>query len=454
IDWVRGEYVPGLRYRGGWKLGDVVDSSPVVVGMPSSFYLTEDYMAYRMANVDRPRAVYIGANDGMLHAFDEMTGKELWAFVPESQLPKLKSLADTSYCHEYSVNLTPKVEDVYLGGAWRTVLFGGMKHGGDGFFAIDVTDRENPQFLWETQLPGVIQSWTQPEVVRVKALDQMVAIIGSGPDYVNGEAHVMAISLEDGSLLWTEMLSSQLEVNLTTAAEGVDYDYDGYDDLFYISDLAGHLWRYDLRHFPPSKSLLFETDQPIQAEPILTVDYNNDVYLYFGTGKYIEPLDFIDFSKQTFYCIIDNHSLTSVDRFGLVDQTSTINTISSTDRGWYIDLVLGEGERIVEPDALVAGFVYFTTFKPMADRCQFGGFSWLYAVNFRNGAAYDGDEDTSNDTTDGRTEEIGEGIVSRPVIDIIHEDVVIQGTDTKIHIRNTVGVIQQLIVRSWRQLYN
>ena len=454
IDWVRGEYVPGLRYRGGWKLGDVVDSSPVVVGMPSSFYLTEDYMAYRMANVDRPRAVYIGANDGMLHAFDEMTGKELWAFVPESQLPKLKSLADTSYCHEYSVNLTPKVEDVYLGGAWRTVLFGGMKHGGDGFFAIDVTDRENPQFLWETQLPGVIQSWTQPEVVRVKALDQMVAIIGSGPDYVNGEAHVMAISLEDGSLLWTEMLSSQLEVNLTTAAEGVDYDYDGYDDLFYISDLAGHLWRYDLRHFPPSKSLLFETDQPIQAEPILTVDYNNDVYLYFGTGKYIEPLDFIDFSKQTFYCIIDNHSLTSVDRFGLVDQTSTINTISSTDRGWYIDLVLGEGERIVEPDALVAGFVYFTTFMPMAERCKFGGFSWLYAVNFRNGAAYDGDEDTSNDTTDGRTEEIGEGIVSRPVIDIIHEDVVIQGTDTKIHIRNTVGVIQQLIVRSWRQLYN
>jgi len=453
INWVRGDNVPGLRYRGEWKLGDIVDSSPVVVGPPSSFFMSEEYMSFRVAHTNRRRAVYIGANDGMLHAFDEYTGKELWAFIPESQLPKLKNLADTTYCHEYFVNLTPKVQDVYLRGQWRTVLFGGMKHGGDGFFAIDVTDPDNPEFLWESRIPMVIESWTQPEIVRLNGLDRSVAIVGSGPDYA-GDAHVMALDLEDGSLLWSEALSSRADVNMATAAEAVDIDYDGYEDVFYISDLAGHLWRYDLDSFPPNGSLLFSTDQPIQAEPVLTVDYNDDVFLYFGTGKYIDPIDFIDVDPQTFYSIIDNHGMTSVTRGDLVDQTSTINPVTSNDRGWYVDLVLGQGERIVEPDALVAGVVYFTTFMPMAERCKFGGFSWLYAMDFRNGAAIDGDDDTGNDTTDGRTEEIGEGIVSRPVIDIINEDVVIQGSDTRIHVRDAQGIIQQLIVRSWRQIYD
>lgn len=454
INWVRGEYVPGFRDRDDWKLGDIVDSSPVVVGVPSSFHLDERYMSFRQANEDRPPAVYIGANDGMLHGFDEETGRELWAYVPGSQLPRLKNLADTTYCHEYFVNLTPRVMDVYSGGSWRTVLFGGMKHGGDAFFAIDVTNPESPQFLWETRLPMVIESWTRPEIVWLKELDRMVVIVGSGPDYDNGEAHVAAVNMDDGSLLWSEQLSSHTDVNMATAATAVDLDFDGYDDLFYISDLAGHLWRYDLSSYPPDKSLLFVTDQPIQAQPILTVDYNNDVYLYFGTGKYIDQADFADYTVQTFYCVIDKHGLMTVDRNDLVDQTNTINELMPSDRGWYVDLVMGQGERVVEPDALVAGVVYFTSFMPMSQTCEFGGFSWLYAMKFRNGAAYDDDDDPSNDTTDDRVEEIGEGIISRPVIDIINEEVVIQGSDTRIHVRDTKGVIQQLIVRSWRQLYN
>jgi type IV pilus assembly protein PilY1 len=454
INWTRGDDIDGLRYRNNWKLGDIVDSSPVVVGAPRSFILDEEYMAFRVEHADRPRSVFVGANAGMVHAFDEMTGHEIWSFIPETHLPRLRGLADTTYCHEYFCNLTPKADDVYLGGQWRTVLFGGMKHGGDSFFAIDVTDPEFPQFLWETKIPMIIESWTQPEIVRVKGINETIAIIGSGPDYLTGDAYVMAINIEDGSLMWSDVLSNKADVNMSTAAEGVDLDFDGYTDLFYMSDLAGNLWRFDLEIFPPDRSLLFHTDQPIQAEPVLTVDFNNDVFLYFGTGKYVDPIDFIDVSINTFYCVIDNHSLETVDRFGMIDQTNTIQEIPSNAKGWYVDLLMGEGERVVEPDALVAGVVYFTSFKPMAERCQFGGFSWLYAMDFRNGAGVDGNDDTSDDTTDGRVEEIGEGIVSKPVVDIIHEDVVIQGSDTRIHVRDTKGVIQQLIVRSWRQLYD
>jgi type IV pilus assembly protein PilY1 len=454
INWTRGETVPGLRYRGDWKLGDIVDSSPVVVGSPKGFSFDPDYMSYRDANAGRMRVVYIGANDAQLHAFDEFHGTELWSYIPETQLPRCQDLADTNYCHEYYVNLTPKVQDAKVGGIWRTVLFGGMKHGGDGYYALDVTDPKQPQVLWDTHVPATIESWSQPEVIVSKSLGGTVAVVGSGPDYVTNEARVIFLNMEDGTVLWEDLLSIHTDVNMATAAEAIDLNYDGYEDVFYIGDLAGHMWRYDLRTWPPQRSLLFKNDQPIQAEPVITVDYNYDVYLFFGTGRYLDPIDFLTVETQTFYCVIDKHNGTILGRYDLVDQTQTIQHVTPDARGWYVDLVQGPGERVVEPNALVAGIVYFTSFKPMAERCQFGGFSWLYAMKFRSGAGYDDDDDDSNDTTENRVEEIGEGVASKPVVDVVNEKVVIQGSDTSIHVRNTVAAIQNLIVRSWRQLWN
>ena len=86
--------------------------------------------------------------------------------------------------------------------------------------------------------------------------------------------------------------------------------------------------------------------------------------------------------------------------------------------------------------------------------CGAGGYSWLYKVKFRSGAGEDDDEDDSNDGIEGRVEELGEGVVTKPVIDIANENVIVQGSDTRIHVRDTANSLRQLIVRSWRQLYN
>ena len=137
----------------------------------------------------------------------------------------------------------------------------------------------------------------------------------------------------------------------------------------------------------------------------------------------------------------------------MVDETSLISPVGPNDRGWYIDLVQDTGERIVEPDALVAGIVYFTTFAPSPDICVPGGFSWLYSVDFRNGSADDGDDDDSNDTINGRIQDIGEGIATRPVVDVTNEEVIVQGSDTRIHVNDASGLIQMLSVRAWRQRY-
>jgi type IV pilus assembly protein PilY1 len=231
-------------------------------------------------------------------------------------------------------------------------------------------------------------------------------------------------------------------------------EFDGYDDLLYVSDLAGHVWRFDFNEGLISKSLLFETDQPIQASPILTVNELGEVMVYFGTGRYIETTDIDDITQQTFYCIIDNHSGLPVDRYDLVDQTSSIQEVAPGYRGWYIDLVQATGERITKPDALVAGVVYFTTFQPNSEVCGSGGRSWLYGVDFRDGSAIDFEDGSENDTTEDRVQDLGSGIASEPVFDISNEQIIVQLNDTRISVQDVDMDIRRLIVRSWRQSWN
>ncbi len=454
INWTRGENVSGYRDRKGWILGDIVDSAPVTVGKPSFIYRFNDYAAFRAAHASRERAIYVGGNDGMLHAFLASTGEELWAYVPNEHLPMLDDIAATNYCHTYTVNGSPRVVDCYISGSWKSVLLSGMKHGGNNYFAIDVTDPRNPRFLWENNIPEVAESWAQPEVARIKYLDKFVGLVGSGPDEATGRAYFIAFDMANGALIQRDLLSTVSgDVNMATACNAIDLNFDGYDDVMYMSDMAGNLWRYDLKDNDMDKSLLFRTDgQPIQASPIATVDTNGKVLLYFGTGRYLSNDDFGTTDTQSFYCIVDNHSGETVSRNDLADQTNDINPIEEFD-GWFVDLVVADGERIVEPDALVGGVIYFTTFAPSDEMCTAGGRSFLYRMKFRNGAAFDEDDDDSNDSADGRVIDLGDGIATKPVIDIINEQILIQGSDTRIHTEETLGQFPRLTVRSWRQQY-
>jgi type IV pilus assembly protein PilY1 len=342
---------------------------------------------------------------------------------------------------------------VYINNAWRTVVIGGQKQGGKAYFALDVTDPHNPVFLWENNLANVIASWSQAEIVRDRATNSYVGYVGSGLNKL-GAASLVGFSLTDGSQTYTTALSTIAgDFNMATACTAVDLDLDEFEDVMYVSDLGGNLWRIDLTGNTPQKMLLFNTGgQPIQAQPIVTVDYNRDVYIYFGTGRYVDRDDMLDTSQQTYYCIIDRNDGQTVDKADLLDQSVTINAAPAAP-GWYVDLNIEPGERVTEPNAIVAGIVYFTTYAPSSVPCSAGGTSWLYAVQFRNGAAYDGDDDSGNDSPTNRYTEIGDGIVAKPVIDIVNEKILVQGSDTRIHTQDTFGLMRQLIVRSWQQQY-
>ncbi|MCH7547945.1 MAG: PQQ-binding-like beta-propeller repeat protein [Candidatus Krumholzibacteriota bacterium] len=464
IAWTRGEDVAGYRDREGWPLGDVVHSSPTFVGPPSGFSLDPDYALFHLANAARREMVYVGANDGMLHALDAETGDEVWAYIPEASLPNLASHADTSYCHEYEVDLTPMVSDQKIGGNWMTVLVAGMREGGDAYFALDVSDPDMPNFLWETSIPGLNGSWSKPAFAKVPWSSEPIMIVGTGMNMTNREAAVIMLDMSDGSIVWADTVSVPKAKpflddppNMMTSAELLDLNLDGVTDLAYMGDLLGNMHRIDLSVFPPTSTILFAAglEQPIQSKPILTVDYNNDVFVYFGTGRYLDTPDFGVVDQQTFYCVYDDHStpVKPLDPGDLVDQTLVISPVGTADDGWMVNLVQQPGERIVTRAVIVAEVVYVTSIAPNAVMCNFGGHSWLYSFKFRNGAAYDDDDDDSNDTT-ADILDLGDGISSEPVVDIANEEVIVQDSDTELHISDAKGDIVLLIVRSWRQRYN
>ena len=233
VRFVRGEHIQGCRDRrvddqgNTWKLGDIVYSTPAVL----------DYGDYAM--------VFVGANDGMLHAFrvgalrtdglsgdqvvklcDQLTGsctelalgKEEWAFIPKSALPYLRYLADPYYAHDYTVDLAPylvKLDTNDDGLPDRVILIGGMRLGGgcgctggscdnpppdvcdpvndpagcqglSSYFALDVTSPQSPKFLWEFTHPDLGFSYSGPAHITV-GNDHFVMFV-SGPTNKCGDS--------------------------------------------------------------------------------------------------------------------------------------------------------------------------------------------------------------------------------------------------------------------------
>jgi hypothetical protein len=323
IDFVRG-------VGRDWKLGDINHSNPVVVGPPNgvSAQMGTGYDAFKLAWEDRRKVLYVGANDGMLHCFDILTGEELWGFIPFNLLPKLKNMwavdpitLDRYFNRDVYVDGSPTVADVMLGGSWKTILVCGQGPGkgsvtGGGanyYFALDVTDPENPIPLWELTSVTMGETWSVPLIGKVikNGADAWVGFIGSG--YDNSTDDVLgnvlyAVDLSDGSIFWTfeadEVDTSDparpnaqfanIQNTLPGSASSVDIDRNGYMDRVYFGDLDGRLWKVDVSpEFETADSwdaveLYLDPDNyPIVTQPAVwrnPAGATADPRIYFGTG--------------------------------------------------------------------------------------------------------------------------------------------------------------------------
>ena len=436
VNFLRGQrqHEPIYRER-EYVLGDLVGSRPAFVRDPRRSYGDADvpsYFDFKNANASRRPMVYIGGNDGMLHAIDAATGEELWAFVPRSVMPKMYRLAETAYAtsHEFFVDGSPSVGDAFINGQWRTVLIGGLNAGGRGFYALDVTNPLSPQLLWEFCSSSALctrsdsdlgLSFGNPIITKRSSDNRWVALLTSGYNNVSpgdGRGYLYVLDLATGAVLHkvsTGVGNSTDPSGLARMSNWVrDPDTDNTAQYVYGGDLEGNLWRFDLDVSPPAVLRMATlTDsagrpQPITTRPELGLIESRRV-IFIGTGRYLGSSDLQDPTtlspagdwsyRGSLYAIKDTGAAIGSPRSTGTFQAQTIveagsgrrtitgNTTNwSTDGGWYVDFP-STGERVNLDPQLVLGTLVATTNVPNNNACTAGGDSWIYQFNYRSGQA-------------------------------------------------------------------
>lgn len=421
------QFVRGVNRS--WKLGDINHSTPIVVGPPKEDpkLMGNDYDKFKEALSSRRKVIYVGANDGMLHCFDVSSGEELWGYIPYNLLPKLtemwpvkQSSGTRRYQRRPFVDSSPSVADVYINFngqyQWRTVLICGQ---GEGFgqsiqdninnknyyyFALDITDPENPIPMWE--FVGDIvhhgqydfatngQTWSVPYIAKVNLSSgpTWVAFVGSGPahpDDANNPINLQyigntfaAIKIDDGSLVWSQRIRDldssdpnnsprpfkNIYVSFQGSPNGVDLERDGYVDYVYIGDLDGRIWRLNTTSGIPSSWQFTEIYRdrclyPIITKPAIWSSTRAIPRIYFGTGaNESAPAD----RTYSFVALLDDGKSTSVEWF----------MGSETETGLPVTKKVGSleaGEKVWADPVISDYIVYFSTLKgsiEAADPCQ------------------------------------------------------------------------------------
>jgi len=399
------------------RLGDIINAQPAYVkGSPFSYnsgafvgtdpFYTEFKNTTNGVSGTRKGTVYVAANDGMLHALetdpdnqpyyqtggigtitvsdDTFTGtlntsatsgegSERWAYIPGIVVPYLKRLADNPYTHRYYTDGTPIVGDVCFDhttatpcsaqNKWRTILVAGLNAGGRGYYALDVTDPDNPKALWEVkggtgttcltaaQADGgtfsedcnIGLSFGNPLIVKRKSDGKWVVIFTSGYNNVSpgdGKGYLYMVDAQTGKILkrlTTGVGCDGVSTTSPCVAGTVDpsglgkinawVDNAAFDNTaltVYGGDLKGNVWRFELdgTAFPTvtqySVTRLATVVDPsgvaqsITVKPELGKVNSSERAVFIGTGRFLGTTDKSSIQRQSFYAIRDQmNSITS-----------------------------------------------------------------------------------------------------------------------------------------------
>jgi len=426
--------------------GDALHSEPLVV-----------------QHDENTRVVYYGSNDGMLHAVCALDGTEMWAFIPPDQLSRLKYILEGTG-HQYFIDSSPKIFDSDGDGivesGEQVILICGERRGGSSYFALDVTDFQEPRFLWriahqndsslghvplaaapDSIIPELGESWSEPRFGFVKISDSAedtgtaVMFIGGGysVDNSRGKA-VLAIDVLTGSVVKKFNNATHMDYSFASSVAVVDSDSDGFVEKVYVGDLGGQLWRFgnfsdsggNPLVFPGCDDninnwqgqILFSSDSAHTRKffypPSITLEKTYDL-IFIGTGDRQDACNVN--SSDRIYAVKDNHTSVTLEEQDLVDvtdptaavpdlnsETGDVDSNVRVDQGWY--LRLAAGEKILEKGTVFYRVYYVTTFIPNSDPCVPGGTAKLYVLQYLTAGA--GDDV-------GRSIDIGGGIPSRPV---------------------------------------
>ena len=298
-----------------WLLGDIFHSNPILVGPPSLFLNEPSYQTFETNWATRERVIYSGANDGFLRgflagvwnagatppAYDHGTGEEIFGFMPWAGRQKVKDLPNDGGNRDvYFVDGSSSVTDAWFytnpttaaklvsGSEWHTMMMGGMRQGGETYYALDVTDPDAasyPGYLWEfprEDAPASIadyvgQTWSEPILTRIRVevgsddndgagYERWVAIFAGGydpsgdpnnfaaydPAGTKGRA-IVVLDLKTGEVLAMKRFDPaapagdperEMLYAIPSTPAVYDLDFDGFADVVYVGDLGGNMWKW------------------------------------------------------------------------------------------------------------------------------------------------------------------------------------------------------------------
>jgi type IV pilus assembly protein PilY1 len=451
-----------------WILGSFLHSRPLIIHYPNA------------SNPNLTRSViFAGSNGGMLHAFDDSDGRELWGFIPPNLLSTLKSLhADVLATY---VDGSPKAYITYKanGEVDQAILIFGERRGGDRYYALKVSDPDNPQFLWEistikrvyqttttytTDYQKLGQTWSSPVIGKIAygAGEKWVAFIGGGYSTKQDTDPVTASDTEGMAVYVVDVLTgslvkrfsiddsgySDMTYSIASEISKVDTDGNGYVDRLYVGDLGGRIWRFDIGNSDVNQwtgTIIFKSNPtPPGANDRRKIFYPPDVTLerdaagpyemvFFGTGDREAPKE--GNVSNRLYAVKDRFTVTGgvytpsapLEETDLVNVTNGLAEGTQVPNGWYI-IFQHASEKCLATPVVFYKTAYFTTFTASAegqsgDPCYVGeGTGRLYALRYNTGDAvfnFDGSVDNVISSPSDRSLIMGTAIPSGVIITFV-----------------------------------
>ena len=421
LNYVRGdrsnENPSGAQFRArASALGDIIHSRPYFVDGGTNSTL------------------YVGANDGMLHAINTANGNERYAYVPSmliSKLPNLAPVSPATYTHAWFVDASPNSAVATISGASKRILVGGLGAGGKGIYALDISadTAGNPanetsaaaKILWEitpTTINNVASAsysklgytYGIPVIAGVNGSAQTAVIMGNG--YLNsggGTAVLYVIDSGTGALMRAIDTGSGTagSPNGLSSPTAIDTNGDGKVDYVYAGDIDGNLWKFDLTNNSAaswSATKLYATApaQAITTAPAVSAHPAGGYMINFGTGRTLTAGDMTDTAVFYAYGIRDGApgGATTMLTQTLTAATYTygpasirVRTATATAPDWTVHkgwkVALPAGERIVGDGTFTAnGRFYFNSYNPTVNTTTEPiGENWLHELDYLTGGA-------------------------------------------------------------------
>lgn len=456
LNYLRGDRSLENKYRKRSKiLGDIVHSRIAAVDVPNAPYsdgYNPGYSAFKAAHANRQTVVYVGANDGMLHAFDGDTGTEKFAYVPQALFKGhdndtlsngLVALADPGYKHRFYVDASPSFYDVNFGGGagdWHTLLLGGLGKGGKSYYALDIT---NPAGVTSEATAAANVQWefshrdlgfTYGRPIAVKVDGKWVVIFTSGYNNQDGKGYFFIVDPKTGALINKVSTGVGSTTNDAGLAHLTAYVADGKDfsaDAVYAGDLLGNLWRLDLdgiasagyAKLPQLIATLKSPNgdaQPITTSPIVELDQTTkERFVFVGTGRLLDETDLPSTQINSIYAMKDGDQASfytastlpsPVSSFPInprsvmvnhTDEPGAVTLDSNKPMGYYIDMP--SGFYIDAPMTSSAGVFAAFANKIIGDSCKRDSLFRGYVLEYASG------ESLISNTNTGITTQYVEG---------------------------------------------